>query len=104
MASSTLFAVYIFYWQDYKDICKILKATLTFSRMLNLNLLRIVAIRCLRDCTLKGSEQNGKRHLHYEENQFWESGVISLENPAGLLCAVFFYNGKNFCLRGGKEQ
>ena len=25
-------------------------------------------------------------------------------NPTGLLNAVFFYNGKNFCLRGGVEH
>ena len=29
---------------------------------------------------------------------------MNIENPWGLLRAVFFYNGKNFCLRGGKEQ
>jgi len=39
-----------------------------------------------------------------EENQLWESEIINLDNPTSLLHAVFFYNGKNFCLRGGKEQ
>ena len=33
----------------------------------------------------------------------WESGVINLDTPTGLLHVVFFYNGKNFCLRGGAE-
>ena len=27
-----------------------------------------------------------------------------LEIPIGLLCAVFFYNGKNFCLWRGAKQ
>ena len=27
-----------------------------------------------------------------------------LETSIGLLCALFFYNGKKFCLRGGAEQ
>ena len=30
--------------------------------------------------------------------------MMNLENRWGLLQVVFFYNGKNFCLRGGKEQ
>ena len=39
-----------------------------------------------------------------EENTLWKKGSISLDNPTGLLNAVFFYNGKNFCLRGGAEH
>ena len=39
-----------------------------------------------------------------EEDKLWECGVISLDTPVGLLNAVFFYNGKNFCLRGGAEH
>ena len=39
-----------------------------------------------------------------EEDTLWESGVINLDTPIGLLYAVFFYNGKNFCLRGGAEH
>lgn len=39
-----------------------------------------------------------------EEDKLWESGVLSFDNPVGLLRAVFFYNGKNFCLRGGVEH
>ena len=30
--------------------------------------------------------------------------MLSLDTPEGLLQAVFFYNEKNFCLRGGEEQ
>ena len=39
-----------------------------------------------------------------EENILWDTGVINTTNPTGLLHAVFFYNGKNFCLRGGVEH
>jgi len=39
-----------------------------------------------------------------EESKLWETGVLSAETPKGLLNAVFFYNGKNFLLRGGAEH
>ena len=39
-----------------------------------------------------------------EENQLWESGVLNVETPAGLLNSVFYYCGKCFCLRGGQEH
>ena len=39
-----------------------------------------------------------------EEAKFWDTGVIGTADPTALLNAVFFYNGKNFCLRGGVEH
>ena len=39
-----------------------------------------------------------------EESILRKEGVLSLDNPVGLLNVVFFYNGKNFCLRGGAEH
>ena len=39
-----------------------------------------------------------------DERKLWTSGVSNLSMPTGLLRAVFFYNGKNFCLKGGQEQ
>ena len=39
-----------------------------------------------------------------EEDILWDKVIISLDNPVGLMNAVFFYNGKNFCLRGGAEH
>ena len=39
-----------------------------------------------------------------EEDKLWETGMINLDSPTGLLRAVFFYNGKNFCLQGGIEH
>ena len=29
------------------------------------------------------------------EKKLWDTNVINLKTPIGLLCAVFFYNGKN---------
>lgn len=39
-----------------------------------------------------------------EENLLWASGVLGLDTPRALLNAVFYYSGKNFCLRGGQEH
>ena len=30
--------------------------------------------------------------------------MLGTHNPLSLFCAVFFYNGKKFCLRGGEEH
>ena len=38
-----------------------------------------------------------------DERKLWTSRVVNLTTPIGL-SAVFFYNRKNFCLRGGQEQ
>lgn len=39
-----------------------------------------------------------------EENLLWEQSVLGVDFPLALLCAFFFYNGNNLCLRGGKEH
>ena len=39
-----------------------------------------------------------------EENRLWTSCVMNTNTPKGLLRAVFYYNGKCFCLRGGQEH
>ena len=39
-----------------------------------------------------------------DEERLWDTGVMSPDTPKGLLNAVFFYNGKNFMLRGGAEH
>ena len=39
-----------------------------------------------------------------EENELWEKGVLGIDTPEALLNAVFYLNGKYFCLRGGKEH
>ena len=39
-----------------------------------------------------------------EENHLWVSGILGCSSPITLQRTVFFYLGKNFCLRGGEEQ
>ena len=39
-----------------------------------------------------------------EENALWEKGVWGVDMPETLLRIVFYYNGKNLCLWGGKEH
>ena len=39
-----------------------------------------------------------------DENKLWSLGVMGTNSPVSLLRAVFYYNGKNFCLRGGEEH
>ena len=38
-----------------------------------------------------------------DENKLWKLGIMGAQSPTSLR-AVFFYNGKNFCLRGGEEH
>ena len=51
-----------------------------------------------------GSAKSTKVLTQLEENKLWESGVLNLNTPIGLLRSVCFYNGKSFCLHGGQEQ
>uniref|UniRef100_A0A1X7U4V1 Uncharacterized protein n=1 Tax=Amphimedon queenslandica TaxID=400682 RepID=A0A1X7U4V1_AMPQE len=39
-----------------------------------------------------------------EEELLWTSHILSTKDPKSLLYAVFYCNGKNFCLRGGNEH
>ena len=39
-----------------------------------------------------------------EEELLWEQNVLGCHSPRALLRAMFFLNGKNFCLRGGREH
>ena len=39
-----------------------------------------------------------------EEEQLWQSGILSSKSPQSLLRAVFYLNGINFVLRGGEEH
>ena len=39
-----------------------------------------------------------------EENKLWEQGILGDSSPQSLVRSVFYMNGKNFCLRGGKEH
>ena len=39
-----------------------------------------------------------------DEEKLRQTGVLSVETPKSLLNVFFFYNGKNFMLRGGAEH
>ena len=39
-----------------------------------------------------------------DENKLWSLGVVGTNTPVSLLRAVFYYNGKNFCLRGEEHR
>ena len=64
------------------------------------------------DNTFKSLRQegvgSGTKHAEIitkeEEQKLWESGVMGIGDPKSLLRAIFYYNGKNFCLRGGQEH
>ena len=51
-----------------------------------------------------GAASKHTEGISKEEDQLWSSGVLNTTTPLGLLRAVFFYNGKCFCLRGGQEH
>ena len=48
------------------------------------------------------------RHIHTfsaeDEEKLWETGVLGDASPKSLQRAVFYYVGKRFCIRGGKER
>ena len=37
-----------------------------------------------------------------EENMLWDKKILNTATPKGLFRIVFYYNGKNFILRGGQ--
>ena len=39
-----------------------------------------------------------------EESLLWKRGILGDHTPLALVRTVFFMNGKNLCLRGGKEH
>ncbi len=39
-----------------------------------------------------------------EEERLWQLGVLGDTSPKTLVHSVFFLNGKNFCLRGGRDH
>lgn len=51
-----------------------------------------------------GSDSKHAECLTKEEEEVrWESGMLGTTSSKALLRAVFFLNGKNFCLRGKQE-
>ena len=52
-----------------------------------------------------GVERRGAQLITPDiESQLWAKGFLGLHSPQALLTAVFFYNGKNFCLQGIHEH
>jgi len=51
-------------------------------------------------CNSKHTETLSKE----DENILWDSGVLGTSTPQALLRAVFYLNGKNFCLHGRQEH
>ena len=48
--------------------------------------------------------QHAQPFTKVEEQLLWEREVFGTSTPKSLLNAVFYLNGKNFCLRGGEEH
>ena len=69
----------------------------TFHNALD-NVLRDLCVRAI------GAQTRETEAEEEEKDVLWHSGVLGSENPKSLLRAVFYLNGKNFCLRGGEEQ
>ena len=51
-----------------------------------------------------GADSSDTEAISREEESLWSSGVVNVDSAQGLLRAVFYYNGKCFCLRGGQEH
>lgn len=60
--------------------------------------------RDLRSDGIGSSSKAAEVFTREEENELWSKGILGVNTPKALLRAVFFLNGKNFCLRGGEEH
>ena len=60
--------------------------------------------RALRAQGVGAEKQSAEPFSKEEENLLWTSGVFRTDDPVALQHAVFIYNGKGFCLRGGSEH
>ena len=61
----------------------------------------------LRDLHMRGVGAESKQteaFLKTEEEKLWDSGELGSDNPNSLLRAVFYLNGRNFCLREWKNR
>ena len=61
-------------------------------------------LRCLRKMGIGIAKRRAPVITEDQETQLWDAGVIGFHSPEALLNAIFFYNGKNFCLRGIVEH
>ncbi len=60
--------------------------------------------RKLRSEGVGSSSKNAEPFTKEEENTLWKDGIMGTHSPQSLLNAIFFYNGKRCCLRGGEEH
>ena len=60
--------------------------------------------KCLRKDGVGSESRHTEGISKEEENLLWQSNVLNCDDPVGLQRAVFYYNGKCFCLRGGQEH
>jgi len=60
--------------------------------------------RKLRAEGVGSSSKNAEPFTKDEENCLWKQGTVGIHSPNSLLNAIFFYNGKGCCLRGGEEH
>ncbi len=74
------------------------------SRFKNLQIVIDNTFKRLRTEGVGCSSKHTEIITKEEENTLWESGVLGISTPNALLRAVFFLNGKNFCLRGRQEH
>ena len=60
--------------------------------------------RKLHETGIGSKVKNTELITKEEENKLWMCGEMGTDSPTALQNAVFFSNGKNFCLRGGEEH
>ena len=60
--------------------------------------------RKLRTANVGTNVKHAEPFLDEKEDQLWLTGVLGIDSPKALLIAIFYLNGKNFCLRGGEEH
>ena len=58
----------------------------------------------LRSSGVGASSKHTEGISREEEELLWSTNTLNISTPTGLLHAVFFYNRKNFSLRGGQEH
>ncbi len=62
------------------------------------------SFKSLRSDGVGSEEKRTEGITSEEEDKLWNSGVLNDSTADGLFQAVFYCNGKSFCLRGGQEH
>ena len=60
--------------------------------------------RKLREEGVGASVKHTEAVSREEEEKLWSSGLLGIDSPRCLANAIFYGNGKNLCLRGGREH